>query len=374
MIKLLKSTWTDQDLLARDRTHQRGAPHQGKHPHSRAAHFQDVDEETEPTGVGAIEDEVTPEEAQDDDGVLALEEYVAMSEGQAAAANRTWAEARRILNEVQKARGFYPVVGLAALPPGGRGAAEARGSQASGPSGPRGPPRVPKEGAARARPAQPAGGTRAPPSGPPRAPRPLRCLICRGPHKTVDCPHKHKSDQQMSSSGVVIEELDESTSLAGCVAHWDGPEGQAEPVSSALVLHALFTMADLVGYAIVDSGATRSMSGINLIAYLQEQICKALGSDEIEFDETVKITFTYANSTKGKSLGAAGVPHPLALSAQRGCLWFALVPTSSPTLLGLDYLKAAEADVTHDGYLVYSDGHREALTALPSGHWGLPLL
>ena len=111
-----------------------------------------------------------------------------------------------------------------------------------------------------------------------------------------------------------------------------------------------------------------------MIAYLQEQAIEALGPDEIEYDASVNITFTYANSTKGKSLGAAGVPHPLALKAQGDCLRFALAPTSSPALLGLDYLKAAEADVAHDGFQAYSDGHREKLTALPSGHWGLPLL
>ncbi|CAK0838383.1 unnamed protein product, partial [Prorocentrum cordatum] len=129
-----------------------------------------------------------------------------------------------------------------------------------------------------------------------------------------------------------------------------------------------------VGYAIVDAGSAGCMGGANPIAHLQQQVLATIESDEIKYDENVEIIFTYANKTKGKSLGAAGVPHPLAMKARGDCLWFALVPTASPTLLGLDCLKAAEADVTHDGFLVRSDGHREKLMALPIGRWGLPLL
>ena len=73
-------------------------------------------------------------------------------------------------------------------------------------------------------------------------------------------------------------------------------------------------------------------------------------------------------------MGVGGIPHPLGLQSNGGKLWFALVATESPMLLGLDYLKEAKASVTHDGYLEYADGHREKLEPLRSGHWGLPLL
>ena len=89
---------------------------------------------------------------------------------------------------------------------------------------------------------------------------------------------------------------------------------------------------------------------------------------------SVKVNFTYANNTRGSSLGMAGLPHPLALQSQKSCLWFSLVPTESPMILGLDYLKAAKATVTYDGKLVYQDGHVEQLKEMPSGHWGLALI
>ena len=45
-------------------------------------------------------------------------------------------------------------------------------------------------------------------------------------------------------------------------------------------------------------------------------------------------------------------------------------------MLGLDFLRAAEASVTHDGFLVFGDGHREPLIRLTSnskGKWWRPL-
>ncbi|CAK0846568.1 unnamed protein product [Prorocentrum cordatum] len=182
-----------------------------------------ADEVFEPYSVGAIEDEVTAEEAQDEEDALALEECVAMS-GSQAAASRTWAEAGKI-------------------------------RRARDPADLECPPVCPE-----------------------------KVQDARGPHGTVGCPYQHKTDQQRNSTGVEIEEADESTQLAGCASQWGGPDGQ-------------------------------------------EQICQALGSDEIQYDEQVRVNFAYPNNTKGKSLGAAG------------------------------------ADVTHDGYLVYSDGHRERLMA-----------
>ena len=42
-----------------------------------------------------------------------------------------------------------------------------------------------------------------------------------------------------------------------------------------------------------------------------------------------------------------------------GKLWFALVSSDSPMLLGLDYLKAARANVTHDRHVEIDDGRLE---------------
>ena len=59
---------------------------------------------------------------------------------------------------------------------------------------------------------------------------------------------------------------------------------------------------------------------------------------------------------------------------EQGHIWCTVVPTASPTLLGLDYIEAAGADFSPQGFLRFPDGHHEPLTRLPSGHWGLPLI
>ena len=164
--------------------------------------------------------------------------------------------------------------------------------------------------------------------------------------------------------------------VAAMVTHWVGENGQLmcamSPQLSAGL--AMFAEEDLQGFAIVDSGATRSMSGTSLFDFAREAIFECHGDDLTEIDYDDKARFSYANNTKGTSVGAGGIPHPLGLEAKDGKLWFSLVATDSPMLLGLDYLREAKADVTHDGYLQFADGHREKLQPLRSGHWGLQIL
>ena len=116
------------------------------------------------------------------------------------------------------------------------------------------------------------------------------------------------------------------------------------------------------------------MVGLVQVTWLQERVYDALGVDCVEIDDTKRTRFTYANGQKGESLGRAGLPHPLGLVEDGGHIWFTMVETPSPTLLGLDYLDSAGCYLTPDGKLVYGDGHEEALVRLRSGHWGLPLI
>ena len=171
------------------------------------------------------------------------------------------------------------------------------------------------------------------------------------------------------------EGTSETDAAALVVTHWES-EGQWMTAVSPHIPLALsmFAQEELQGYAIVDSGATKSMSGAGLFEYVQDQIYAAHGQDLTEIDYQDRTRFTYANNTKGMSVGTGGIPHPLGLQDKGGMIWFALVATDSPMLLGLDYLKAAQANVTHDGFLEYADGHKERLVGLRSGHWGLALL
>eukprot|EP00974_Lingulodinium_polyedra_P054926 5282837-Lingulodinium_polyedra.AAC.1 len=69
----------------------------------------------------------------------------------------------------------------------------------------------------------------------------------------------------------------------------------------------------------------------------------ARGEDLTKVDYNSRSRFTYANNAQGVSVGQGGVPRPLGLTSRGGKLWFALVASDSPTLLGLDYLREAKA-------------------------------
>ena len=50
------------------------------------------------------------DEGLDNEDVLALEEFLAAAEGDMTMADRTWAAARQLLDDIQRARDFCPVV------------------------------------------------------------------------------------------------------------------------------------------------------------------------------------------------------------------------------------------------------------------------
>ena len=364
----LRDAWAENDLTVRDKK-MRQATH-------RSAHYADeinwqANEEPED------DCEPPPDEfaLADEEDVAALEEHEALAAQEADAATRTWEQARKLLSEVSRARGYYPVVGLAALPPtrkgAGKGHQKGPKGRGRGDAGVPPPPRVPasqaRERGRAARPQQGRGFG-------------LKCLLCRQPgHKAVDCPSRYQTGGGGNGNmNIGYEEAaDEAVAEAAvsCVSHWESEDKWVLAISPNIALGlCFFSEADLRGFAIVDSGATKSMSGLALFEFVRDQIYAAYGQDMTEMDHKERTRFTYANNTTGMSVGKGGIPHPMGLSSLGGKLWFALVPSESPMLLGLDYLKEAEANVTHDGYLEFSDGHRERLEPLRSGHWGLPLL
>ena len=138
---------------------------------------------------------------------------------------------------------------------------------------------------------------------------------------------------------------------------------------------SLFAEQELRGYAIVDTGATRSMSGINLLLHVQEELLDSTGADQVVVDPNQRTRFTYANGESGASFGRVGIPHRLALPQEGECIWFTAVGTPSPMLLGLDWLDQAYANVdAHTGVMTFADGTPpEQLVSLSTGHWALPL-
>ena len=130
------------------------------------------------------------------------------------------------------------------------------------------------------------------------------------------------------------------------------------------------------GYAIVDTGATRSMSGAVLLTHIQESLADAYGEDVMAVDPEATTRFTYANGSSDASYGQAGIPHELGYEASSEYLCVMAVPSPSPTFLGLDWMEAAGASLDiSTGALTFSSRRDPVVCVrLTSGHWAVPLL
>ena len=111
---------------------------------------------------------------------------------------------------------------------------------------------------------------------------------------------------------------------------------------------AMFAQEDLQGYAIMDSGATKSMSGAGMFENVRDSMCAAHDNNLSEIDDNDHTKFTYANDTGGMNVGTRGTPR----EGSSGLRWYYRTvqcrldrTTSKP-----------HANVTHDGHLEVADG------------------
>ena len=136
-----------------------------------------------------------------------------------------------------------------------------------------------------------------------------------------------------------------------------------------------FIAASMKGYAIVDIGATKSMSGIELLLHCQETLQRQTGEDVVLADPEATTRFTYANGASDQSFGCVGIPHRCDLATHQHCIWFTAVPYKFPTLLGLDWLDVAGASLnTLTGVRHFQGGYQEPCKKWLTGHWVLGLL
>ena len=143
-------------------------------------------------------------------------------------------------------------------------------------------------------------------------------------------------------------------------------------------IHAIahFTAEHLHGYAIVDTGATQSMTSVVQIDWLQGALAEDLGYGRtLEADHSFKVNFTFADGKSEGSVGCVGISHRCALPGDNGKIWFNMLENpKAPTLLGIQWLDKAGATVDcSKGKLFFKSGTSHALQRLPSGHWALSL-
>lgn len=194
----------------------------------------------------------------------------------------------------------------------------------------------------------------------------MRCLICNGPHRAVECPQRGQS----SASG------------SGMAAAADQQlQGQLQGFVMSMALGAatglLFVAEDIFGYAIVDSGATRSMTSNKQMQWLQDFLFSLMNEDVLRSRESAARFYFAGGGGPSTTQRAVGVPLYLGLEGDDGCIWFSMMDSPmSPTLLGLDWIESSGFMVdTIDGYLRHKyTGETVELDRLPTGHWGLSFL
>ena len=274
-------------------------------------------------------------------------------------AQRSFQEARDILNQVRTARGYYPVVGLAAIPSFGNSDGGKSGSKDKGfgkgklykglgksfsPSRGKGFGKSKSKGFA----GKSKGGFKGP----------RECFLCGADHLARDCPRNGKGPGKGKSGG---------SGLVGFAL-------MAITDESAL---ATSLLDDYAGFGIWDIGATSSMSGIQGLEAIRASHLDRFGKADFQIDscEDNQLNFTFADGGGSKAMSKVSFGHPMLGTKIKFLFSCFDYGQRSPTLLGLDVVRALGAIPDVEAGTVYSKKLKAYLPTvkLPSGHlaWDL---
>ncbi|CAK0911874.1 unnamed protein product [Prorocentrum cordatum] len=301
------------------------------------------------------------------------------------AASRTFVEARKLINEVKNARGYFPVVVLGAydsLPTqpaagAGRGRAVSRG----------GPPRKGKgkdRGGVAGRGKGRGQGQKRPAALPKDSNSGTNdkfkgaCLLCGEPgHKARDCPNRGNGGAQgerrrafNSFVGAAdgyskkVEFEDVQDVFIGTV----NDEGEAKDGDEeGLDEFVAFSMDDCKGYALLDGGASRSVGGVEQLEYVNERLSEPM---EVSPDKSLGFSFAGGDRADAPSRATFNVK---VLNDEAVSIY--VLDRQSPVLLGIDMLKKHGLVIDYFHNTVYSHRFKREIPTrvLPSGHLALNL-
>ena len=356
------------------------------------------------------------------------EEAEAFAEQAYATAARTFSEAKDLLARVRAARGYFPVVGVAAWEGDGdspRGRSRGRGS-VPGRRGGRGrgsgkettpprtsyrpPPLPPAKMRQTARGTGMRGGrhhgprrpspTAAGPGAPPLAPD--QCLLCRQfGHRAADCPNAGGGDssgaQKKRAFGsfvgaghgvplnvetlalkddepLNVETLSLKTDEWVCVGMGHGENLETTSLKSnewePLDEFVGFDMCAVQGLGLLDGGATRTVGGCSQLQPLVDQ-AREQGGDVNMMASAMKFTFAGGDEEFSQSTVLLPVP-----DLDGKCIGVQTVASdATPILLGVDTLRkfGLAIDYAHDRVYSYTLQKMIPVVCLPSGHLAIRL-
>lgn len=420
IIEALVAQWSEDELVRRDRTSRgRASAHAASAASSYPASSWDMvslqesleddpeayqDESGDFVGYDEAEnyheeeEELTEDFAGYEDAAEVDDEEAAAQQQDAehayASAARTFSEAKDLLARVRAARGYFPVVGVAAWDGDGespRGRSRGR-SSAAGRRGGRGrgggrdspgrssyrpPPQPPAKMRQTARGTGMRGGRHHGPrrggpaaSGPGAPPlAPDQCLLCRQHgHRAADCPNaggggdSSRNAKRAFGSFVGMghgEPLNVET-LSLKSDEW-------EPLDDEFVG---FDMHECDGLGLLDGGATRTVGSCAQLQSLVDQ-AREQGYDVDMMASAMRFTFAGGDQEYSQSTVALPVP-----DLDGECIKVQTVANeATPVLLGVDTLRklGLVIDYAHDRAYSYTLQKMIPVVCLPSGHLAVRL-
>ena len=164
-------------------------------------------------------------------------------------------------------------------------------------------------------------------------------------------------------------EVDQGFSLINSLQHFESfDEGHIIPT-----VHSMsFTVEDVKGYALLDTGASRSVGGYMMVQYVIDCLSQNTAPPWLESADPA-VSFTFAGGEKAHSETRIWLPLP---GTRHERFAVHIVPSEvTPILLGLDMLREFGLVINADSVHCYSTKLRCRIpvTVLPSGHLALAL-
>ena len=277
-----------------------------------------------------------------------VQEAVAAANAAADMSRRTWTQARQLMKDVHRSRGCF-LVSKGNMMEVDQGKGKSRGKKGRSSKG-----KGKHQGKSKR-------------NGKERRPGP--CLVCQGPHWARDCPSHHGEKGKRVNpvgKGHRNSSLFRHSYQEGDKHHWITGAG-----ASAVSVPSLqnFASFDLDGKFILDSGATMSMGGVDLLQRIQEMYAQA--GHRLTSHPVSQLRFSFANGQEDVSTSVSIVPY----LHWKVIFYIRVLNVPGPVLLGADVHEDLGLVVDHVDCSVFLSHLKleDTVERLPSRHLALSL-
>ena len=293
--------------------------------------------------IPALLDQPVETREEDTSKLETLQEAMARANAAADMSRRTCTQARQLMKDVHRSRGYFPVSKGNSMDVD-QGKGKSRGKKRRFRTG-KEKPREKGKGKSKGR-------------------RPGPCLLCQGPHWSRDCPSHHggKGKRTVSSGkGYKKPSPFKQAYLESDRSDWITGAGAYAIWFPSLQNFASF---DLQGKFILDSGATMSMGGVDLEQKFQEIYADA--GLQLTSHPVLPLHFSFANGQEDVSTSVLPVPY----LPWKVIFYIRVLNAPGPVLLGADVHEDLGLVVDHVDCSVFLSHLKleDTVERLPSRH------